>query len=193
MALDSTMAAGLLSPSLRTFVAVQISLPTGTIRLINGSGVVTFLGVTFGGKDPIGGTLKSLSSISESLATEAPRVQIGLYPPSVGAIADIAAVNAQGSPVMIWFGLVNPINGAVIGQPTLRFRGMTDVMREMATENERYVEIDCGTVFDRMFIGNEAARWIDSEHQAVWPGEDGCAHTAKAVNFPQWGTEPSKK
>ena len=193
MPLDSVMATGLQAASLTTFVAVQINLPAGTIRLIDGSGTVTFSAGTFAGTDPIGGTLKSLSSISESLATEAPRIQIGLYPPSTGAIADIAAVNAQGSAVMIWFGLVNPLNGAVIGQPVLRFRGMTDVVREFASGVERYVEIDCGTVFDRMFLAGEAARWIDSEHQAIWPGEDGVAHTAKAVNFPQWGTESGKK
>lgn len=193
MAVDSAMAAGLQAPSLLTFVAVQISLPTGVIRLIDGSGTVSFSAGTFSGMDPIGGTLKSISTISESLATEAPRIQIGLYPPSTGAIADIAAVNAQGSPVMIWFGLVNPATGAVIGQPGLRFRGMTDVVRELASHVERYVEIDCGTVFDRMFLSAEAARWIDSEHQSIWPGEDGLAHTAKSLNFPQWGTESAKK
>lgn len=193
MALHPDMATGLLAPSLLTFVAVQISLPTGTIRLIDGSSTVTFAAGTFTGSDPIGGTLKSISAISESLATEAPRIQIGLYPPSTGAIADIAAVNAQGSPVMIWFGLVEPTTGAVIGQPVLRFRGMTDVVREFASPVERYVEIDCGTVFDRMLVGAEAARWIDSEHQSIWPGEDGLAHIAKATQFPQWGTEPAKK
>lgn len=193
MSLDPTMAAGLLAKSVKTFVAVQITLPAGTIRLIDGSGVVTFAAGTFTGNDPIGGTLKSLSSISESLATEAPRYQIGLYPPSTGAIADIAAVDAQGSPVLIWFGLWNPTTGAVIGQPSLRARGKLDVVRVTASATERAVEIDVATVFDRMFVAAEGGRWINGEHQDIWPGEDGCAYVSVAGQFPQWGTEASKK
>lgn len=193
MALNPGMATGLLARFVRSFVAVKIDLPTGTIRLLDASGVVTFSAGTFTGSDPIGGTLKSISVLSESMATEAPRFQIGLFPDSPGAIADLCAVNAQGSEVTVYAGIVDDATGAVLGVPEVIMHGMTDVPRLLVSPLQRYVEIDCGTVFDRMFSKSEGGRWIDGEHQSIWPGEDGLAHVAKAGDYPLWGTEPQNK
>lgn len=193
MALDPTMATALLSDNIKTFIALRIDLPDTTVRLLDGATEVTFSQGTFVGDDPLAGTLKSISMISESFATEAPRFQIAVFPKTADAVAELCAVPNQGSRVRIWFGLIDKDTGAVQGQPHLTIDGIIDVPRVLLTEGQRYVEIDCATSFERFLVKAEAARWINGEHQTIWPGEDGLAHVAKAGESPIWGTEPSKK
>lgn len=191
MSLSPGFEADLNRDSLEVFVAVEIALPVHTVRLMSGSGSLSFLvdgsPATFSGEDAVAGTLSSLSQVEESIATEAPRFQISLMPPTTGGIADLASPLAQGSLVRAWAGTVNLDNGAVSIEPI--FTGFLDVVRETVTETARYVEVDCGTGFEYLQIFAEGMRWTDAAQREVWPDDDGLAHIASAGNFPMWGVE----
>jgi hypothetical protein len=188
MTIHASMAAGLQADFIKTFVAIKIDLPNDTIRLIDGSGVVTFAHGTFYGSDPVGGTIVGLSPIEESLTNEAPRFQITLAPPNTDAMIKLATPRAQGSPVGVFFGLVNDQTGQVIGEP-FRRAGFLDFATIHADENQRVVEIECATEADRLFSATDGSRFNDSSHQSVWPGEDLFKYVAVAGDVPIWGVE----
>lgn len=193
MTLTPGMSTALNAPVVTTFVALEITLPTSTIRLIDGSGVVTFGAGTFTGSDPVGGTLSMITGISESLASEAPRLQISLFPPSTGAIADIASPRAQGSRVKVWFGLVNPVNGAVVPSPELLFSGRLDVCTVTEASIGRIIELSVASAFDRLFIAAEGNRLNGTRHKTIWPGETGLDFVTTIKTPLSWGIEAQRQ
>lgn len=183
---------GFAGDSISVFIAVEIALPDHTVRLFSGDGFLSFLvdgsSATFSGIDDVAGTLSSVSPMQEAIATEAPRFQINLMPETTGGIADLASPFAQGSWVRAWAGEYDDDTGTVTDIEPL-FDGFLDVVRELVTDGARYVEVDCGTDFERFFVIAEGQRWTDAAQKEVWPDDDGLAYVSSAGNYPMWGVE----
>ena len=193
MALNSTMLAAISGSNIRTFYAVRIELDGYTINVIDGAGFVKFPvnGVTtlFDHADPVYGFLGGISSINESITTSAPSISIGFLPPQATAVGQMMQPTYQGSPVYVWFGLIDDATGLVIGTPELLWTGRVDVGTEDFEGTERLMTFDVVSVFDRLFITGEGERINDGWHQSIWPGETGLSKNIEAMLDPTWGAE----
>lgn len=192
MALSVAMDTALAGMVVTTFTSVEIVLPGSTIRLINSAGSVTYSSKTFTGRDSIYGALSYVESVAESASPEAPRVRIGLLPPSNAAIVALAAPAVQGSIVTIQFGLVNEATGAVIGTPETLFAGEVDTAQLVSNTNTRTLELDCVSILERLFTDTEGIHLNGAWHKSVYPGELGMDFVIEALDDPYWGSDGPK-
>ncbi|CAA2991077.1 Hypothetical predicted protein [Olea europaea subsp. europaea] len=189
MALDPTVNAALQGVYALMFGAVEILLPSASIRLLDGSAVVSFGGHTFVGSDPTFGALHSVQAIADGLDNEAPSMTLTLLPPTRSAVAALCAPANQGAQVTVWVGVLNPVTGQVIGTPDVRFIGAMDVPTLRVGKNSRAVEISVTSAFDRFFDGDEGVRLNDAWHQSIWPGETGLSAVTAVQRRLPWGSD----
>jgi hypothetical protein len=172
------------------FGAVSIALPGYTLRLLDGSGALTFAGGTFVGDDSTYGVLAAVSEITDGASDEAPAVSITILPPNDTAAATLAAPAMQGALVQIYAGSWNLDTGAVIADPTLLFIGEVDVPTLSSGEGGRTLEYDVTSISERLFAGDEGLRLSDGFHRSVWSGELGLANVSGVEQTIYWGTQP---
>ena len=195
--MDASLLSGLSAPSLRTFAAVKIDLQsTGTsINILDGSASITFavdgVSTTFTGRDAIFGTLGGIDTIAEQIASEAPSVSVSIMPVSTNAIGELSQPKNQGSPVRIWFGLVNDLTGAVIGTELL-WSGRLDTVVTNIQPNGQSCELVTVSAYDRLFAVNEGEALNKAWHQAIWPGETGLDFNVDSTVEIYWGGEAGK-
>lgn len=189
--MSPAMDAALAGMSPTVFGAVEIVLPTATIRLLTGAGVIVFDGKTFTGEDATYGTLYAIESLTDGGGDEAPAVQLTLAPASDAAAAVLASASMQGSPVTFWLGVVDPSNGLVIGEPLMIFLGVLDVPTLKAGRNTRLLEVEVTSVFEDFFFTDDGARLSDTFHQYLWPGETGLASVTSTMHQIYWGSSPA--
>lgn len=197
MALDAAMNAALGAHTIRSFMAIRVELPDNLkINLITGSGFVSFpvdgVPTTFTSKDAIFGVLSSVSSVTEAFATSAPHLGINFLPPTADAIGALSAPLVQGSRVRAWAGLVNEETGLVIGQPELLWIGRVDTAKTTLDANNRVVEMDAASVFERLFASLESERLNKVWHRAFHPDENGLDYNIAALVDPMWGADAGK-
>jgi hypothetical protein len=169
--LSTPMQTAAVRPALMPFVAVQIVAPTFTLRLLDGRGAVTFNSLTFVGEDATYGVLAKIEDFTDGGEDAAPRARFILNPRSLAALTDLASASNQGSPVMIWEGLIDTDTGLAVDSPALVFEGYYD--QPAWNPKGLELEIDCGSVFDSFFENDEGSRMTDSHHQSIYPGETG--------------------
>lgn len=195
--MDAVLQSALSAPSLRTFHAIKIDLPsTGTsIHLIDGSGTVRFAidgtMTTLTGLDPVFGTVGGIDTIAEQIASEAPGVSISLLPPSSAALGELNAIENQGAPVRLWTGLVDEMSGAVIGVELL-WSGRLDTVVTNVSPNMQSCELVTVSAYDRLFAVNEGEALNKTWHQARWPGETGLDFNVDSTVEIFWGGEAGK-
>jgi hypothetical protein len=176
--------------SLLMFVAVEIGLPTGMpLRLMDGSGQVTFAGRTFTGSDPVYGVLAALEPVQDGLGDEAPSLRIGINPPTPSASAMLAAANMQGQSVLVWIGTVTPATGSVVPDPLLIFAGNIDQGVVSIGLGTRSVALDCVSIWERLFEDLEGPRLNNAYHQSVYPGELGFEFVTSVQRQLPWGAD----
>lgn len=188
MPLETAMAAALEGQHALLFTAVEIQLPSETLRLLDGAGAVTFGGRTFVGQDPALGVLASIEALTDG-GEEAPSVRIAVLPPTNTAMATLADPLAQGGAVFIWLGVMAPTTGAVVGEPELLFAGEIDVPVLEVGRGQRLLTLDCVSIFDRFFEDREGVRLTNSFHQSVWPGELGLEFVTGVKRQMPWGSD----
>jgi hypothetical protein len=192
VALDPALNAVITGANLRVFHAVQLTLPSRTVRLIDGSGVVSFpvngVARTFDADDAIFGTLATVGTVTESFADQAARLSITLLPPTSSALGELADPELQGSPVRVWFGVVNPTTGAVEGVHEM-WAGRIDVANIDLDQENRSIEIECSGTLDWLFLSDEFARLNSAWHTSIWPEETGLDGVWDATVEPYWGGE----
>lgn len=184
------MKAALEAPAFTMFTAVEVVLPgPTTIRLLDGAGFVTFSSKTFRGKDATYGVMSSIESLSDGMEEEAPGLRFTVLPPTNTAAATWAASTAQGSAVSVWVGVVNVQTGAVVGTPELVFSGEIDVPVLEVDKGSRQVVIECSSIFERFFEGDEGLEMTNASHQAIWPGETGFDMVTETTRQLPWGQD----
>lgn len=189
MALAPALAAAFKGAAVVAFAALQIELPGYTIRLLDGSGSLTFGGRAFAGTDDRYGAISSVESFTDGLDAEAPTLTVTLSLASNVATAEIADPAAQGSRVSAWIGAVDPVGGSVLGDPELVFVGEVDTATLTVGQNSRALALSCVSAFERMFSDDEGVRLNDAYHQSIWPGETGLTAASAVRDRPYWGAE----
>lgn len=183
------MDAALAAPAPFVFGAVEITLPEYNLRLLDGAATLTWGSKTFTGKDPIYGTLGALSDLTDGSGDEAPAISITLLASSDAAAADLASATYQGSKVAVYLGAVEPTTGVVVPDPELIFLGELDVPTLKSRRNQRELEYEVVSVFERFMDNDEGARLSDTFHRSVWPGELGLSFVTGVQDTVYWGME----
>ncbi|WP_267433778.1 hypothetical protein [Sphingomonas sp. GM_Shp_1] len=186
-ALTPALDAELRKDSPTVFGAVKIMLPDGTIRLIDGSGVLRFGGETYVGEDPTYGVISDVENLTDGVGDSAPAIGLTLLPAGDAAAAALAAPSMQGAPVDIYVGAVNPATGGVIPDPHLIFAGEVDVPTLDAGEQGRTVEYEVTSVFERLFEDDESARLSAGHHRSIFPNEAGMDFVTGVAETVYWG------
>lgn len=181
------MEAELAKPFATVFGAVEIVLPSHTIRLLDGAGSLTVNGNVFTGQDSTFGTLSAIDRFSDGVGDEAPALNITLQPSGDAAAADLSAASMQGSTVTVWLGAVDRATGIVIADPLTLFVGEVDQPILTVDKGSRELEYECVSGFERLFSDDEGARLSDSFHKMVWPGETGLANVSGITKTIYWG------
>ena len=176
--------------SLTLFVAVEVALVGGgQLRLLDGSGAVSFGGRTFIGLDPDFGVLASLEAVTDGFGDDAPALRIGINPPTASAAAILAGQDMQGKTVLVWLGSVITATGAVDPDPLLIFAGEVDVALLSVGQGTRSLVLDCVSVWERLFEDGEGVRLTNSFHQLAWPGELGFEFMTDVKRQLPWGAD----
>lgn len=166
---------------------LRITLPGTTLRLLDGSGVVTWGSETFVGRDAVFGTIGEVESLTEQVGDAIPGLEITLMPPSTSAAVDLADAAFQGAAVRLWLASVDPATGAVAPDPELLFAGELDVPVIEADRGTRVLRLSVASAWERLFEPNEGAVLSDSFHRSIWPGESGFAHMTGTPITKLWG------
>lgn len=189
-AMSPAMDAALAGFNATVFGAVEIVLPTATLRLLTGQGVIVFDGKTFTGIDATYGVLDSVDNLTDGTGDEAPSMLLRLAPASDAAEAALASASMQGSPVSIWLGVVDPSNGLVIAEPLLIFLGVLDVPTLKSGKTQRLLEFEITSAFEQFFFNDDGARLSDTFHQYLFPGETGLSQATGILQQIYWGGSP---
>lgn len=171
------------------FAAIELALPDRTVRLIVGSGFVTFGGNTYVARDDGLGVFSDIEQLDDGTGDEAPGVTLTFIPPTDAATAQIASPQMQGSKVKISLGAVDPVTGQSIGDPLLIFSGLLDVPTIRVGKEGRKVDYEITSIFEDFFIADEGARLSHGFHQYLWPDELGCEFVTYVTHQEYWGQE----
>lgn len=169
------------------FGSIEIGLPDYELLLLDGSGEVMIGGRQFVGRDPIYGTIDSISKLADTSGDSAPVLTITLLTASTAALATLASAKMQGSPVYVRMGVIDRFTGLVVPDPYLLFGGELDVPTIKWGANTRRLEYRVTSVFERFFQVDEGRRLAPAFHQWVWPGETGMDAVNDVEQPVPWG------
>lgn len=181
----------LLQRVVHDFYALKVTLPSATIRLLDGSGTVTFDpgtgSETFTGRDATFGVLESADAFRDGFGDEAPSLHFSIQPASDSAIASLTSPDNQLSPVKVYYGTRDPATGAVDGV-ALRFDGFLDFATiEGDADAKVSIEFQCITWAELYFRNLEGVGLSDAFHQSLYPGETGLAYVTGVQRTIVWG------
>ena len=189
MSLSAGMLSALQGAQALAFMAVEITLPGQTLRLLDGAGEISISGQTFVGGDPTFGVLQAVETFSDGIGNEAPAMRITIIPPTNTASATLASPTAQGGAVRVMVGAANLATGALIADPYLLFVGEIDQGVLNVGKGQRSLVLDCVSAWDRFFEDDEGVRLTHRWHQSVWPGEMGLEFVTEADRQLPWGAD----
>jgi hypothetical protein len=186
---DGTRTPGFGGKNTFLFVAVEVDLGNGFLRLLDGASEVTFSGRTFTGLDPTFGTLASLDAVTDGFGDTAPSLRLGINPASPSASAILCAPDMQTRSVLIWLGAFDTATGTVVPDPLLIFNGEVDQGILRVGMGTRALTLECVSVWERLFEDREGVRLTNAYHQTVWPGELGLEFVTAVTRSLPWGSD----
>jgi hypothetical protein len=147
--------------------AVKLQLPGRTLRLLDGSAALTVNGEMYVGEDPDFGALGAVEAVSDALGNEAPTLRLQLLTKTNTAMAEVAAPGAQGSPLTLWYGVVDPVTTVVTtGDPIF--------------------------VGERLFEANEGTRLTDAFWTTAYADDPSFEFTPNIPQESPWGADRAR-
>lgn len=171
------------------FFCVEIMLPGGPLRLLDGASQVTFDNRTFLGKDPTYGVMGQPEAFTEGQGTSAPRMRFAIYPPTLAASAALNQPTVQGSTVTAWWGICDPQSGAVLPDPEVLFVGEIDLPKYMRGSKKKAVEIDCYSAWEFLFASDEGQKLNDEFQRQVDQTDRGLEYVSEVERQLPWGAD----
>ena len=188
-------------PFVPDFAAVEVRLPFYTLRLLAGGSQVTFMvpdlltdipaPQTFFGEDEVYGTLGSLEATSEGLGTVSPKMRLAINPPTHAAAAQLNLPTNQMAQTRLWYGVLNPETGEVIGTE-LQFWGFLNQPRFIGGQQNRAVEYDVSSVLDFLFANDEGQRLNHQTLTKAFPGARGLEYVSDIERTLPWGSDAAR-
>ncbi len=195
MALPAAMQAVQDNPVLPIFYALEIDLPATaelaakTLRLLEGSGAVTWGGMTFLGSDGDYGTWIGCEAITEQVATEAPKFTLTMGPLSDAAQQQMGQPIAQGSAVTIYGGYLDATTRQPLGTPETIWKGLLDIGKITLAQNQRYIELDVYCYAELMMQIDDGSKLTSSWHNQFYPNELGFQFVDYVQHTVPWGAQ----
>lgn len=185
--LTPAMDAALADPSPTVFGAVSIQLPDATVNLLDGSGILSFGGRTYSGRDDTYGVLAACEDLTDGMGDSAPALSLTLLPASDAAAAALSAPEMQGSRVEIYLGAVVPQTGAVIADPILLGLFELDVPTLGSDDGGRELEYQLASVLERCFVDDEGQRLAPGRQRAIYANDAGLDDVTAVAATINWG------
>jgi hypothetical protein len=186
---DVSLRAQFDGPNILLFAGVEIELASGWLRLLVGSGLVTIDGKTYVGDDPTYGVLAALDAVNDGMGSTAPSLRVTLNPKTASAAAELAGQDMQGRSVFLWIAALDRTTGGGLDAPVLVFSGEVDQGVLTVGQGLRTLELDCVSVWERLFDNDDAVRLTNAYHQAAWPGETGFEFVTDINRALPWGQD----
>lgn len=191
MALHPSTKAEMQKPYFLSAFLFQINHPMKTLRLLDGSGEVHWGVNIFQGSDPDFGVIAAMDPLTETVGTEAPSVRMKMLPQNNFSMAAMTDPAIQGSEVFVWWAVINPDTGRVVGEPLLVFLGQIDTGEVDYDQNETTMQFDIGSVWDYLFMDGEGLRLNNAQHQRTWSesasSEQGFKYIVAIQRQENWG------
>lgn len=184
--MDAALSAG----AVTLFHAVEIMLPSGPLRVLDGSYQLTLAGQVFTGADPVYGVLAHIDGLDDGADAQISELTLTFNPPSAASAVVLASPAAQGSAVSVWKGAIDTATGLVIPSPKLLFFGTVDVPTLQGDQGSLTLTYSVTAETDRLFDADEGVRLSDSFMQTMWPGDMGCGFVTAVQDQMPWGGEP---
>lgn len=169
----------------------EIDLPSGTRRILLGSGEAAWGGNTFKGYDPTFGSIAGGDTVSEEASGQAPNLSITVQTASTATKSDIAGEAVQLAPWRIWLAALT-LDGSshlvAVADPELLFDGFIDQVTSELDKSKDQLTYALISGFDYFFEDSEGQRLSDSFHESVWSGEKGLANVTGVTKKVYWGT-----
>lgn len=195
MSLPPAMQAHQDDPVLRLFYAFEIDLPASgsraakTLRLLDGSGSVSWNGMTFGGADGDYGSWLGCEPISEALAVEAPKFALTLGPLSDAGLQQLGQPAAQGAPVTLYSGFLDAKTLQPLGVPETVWNGMLDIGNITLGPNQRTIQLDIYCYAELFMITDDGSKLNSAWHNQFFPGEQGFGFVDSVTHPVPWGAQ----
>lgn len=181
--LTSAVATAAQAALVRPVLLLQVTFPTGTLRLWTGVGSLVYGGNTYTGA----GSLISVSPIEETNEVRAAGVQVTLSGIPSNTLATAVGTMNSGQSGEIRFGLMDSAN-ALIADPVLAFAGRLDT----AVIEESGDTCTVLVTFESRLIDLERPRerrYTDEDQQAEFSGDVGMQYVAALQDrVLKWGT-----
>jgi hypothetical protein len=183
--LPTGFASAMDAPILHPVFLAQIDWPTGTIRVWNGYGDLTWDGQTWVGVGHLGG----ISVIKESRDLAANGVTLSLSGIPSGNISLALANNTQGQPAYIWVGELDVATKAFTVDPYRIFAGIIDVCPIEDDGTTATINVN----LEKEFIDTrtEGRRYTHEDQQIDYPGDLGFEYVAGLADKPLNWNGPS--
>jgi hypothetical protein len=201
MALPAAMQAVQDNPVLILFYAMEIdlpatsSLPAKTLRLLDGSGAVTWTNpatqqpMTFVGADGDYGTWMGCEAITEQVATDAPKFSVTIGPLTDEAQQQLGQPLAQGAPVTIYSGYLDPTTHQPLGTPETVSNGMLDIGNITLGLNQRTIALDVFCAAELFMLTDDGSKLTSSWHNQFYPNELGFQFVDYVTHPVPWGAQ----
>ena len=182
------------NPVLRLFYGIEIDLPATAdlpakmLRLLDGSGAVSWNGMTFVGSDGDYGAWLGCEAINERVATEAPKFAVTLGPLSDEAQQQMGQPGAQGSVVTIFSGYLDPVALQPLGTPETVWSGMLDIGKITLSPNKRTIALDVYCAAELMMQTDDGSKLTSSWHNQFYPAELGFQYVDFVTHPVPWGS-----
>lgn len=169
----------------------EITLPSGTKRLMIGSGEVSYGGNIFKGHDNSIGHVASGEGVREDTSGEAPNTSLTIAVSPTADKSEIASEDVQLSSVKIYLaalGLDGSDKLIAIPDPELLFDGFIDQAVISIDKGRDEVDYSIISAFDHFFEDSEGQRLNGQFHKTVWAGEKGLDNVSGVTRKIYWGT-----
>jgi hypothetical protein len=168
----------------------EFDFPSGTRRLMIGSGEVSYGGNTFMGTDPTFGTIAGGESSREDTSGEAPNTSLAIAIHPDANRADIASDAVQLTPVRLYLAALTldaSKHLVAIPDPELLAEGFIDqpIISMDAKKDEVEYQITSG--FDYFFEDSEGQRLSPAFYKTIYPSEDGLDNVTGVTRKIYWG------
>ena len=152
------------------FIALELVLPERTVRLTSG-GTVVFGSQIYHPEDADIGVLSEVGEIEDGEVGEATAPDLSFAAYTDAGVVELSG--AQGSAWTLYWGLVNPETGAVIGTPETVTSGYLNVGALGFGPGKRALSFSSYTEEQFQLLDDSQRRLNPAHHKSIWPGETG--------------------
>lgn len=166
---------------------VRLDLPSGPVTWSDG-GSFLFDGLRYEAAHSAFGAIDSFSNITEGAQDEIPTLEFTVLPTSADAGVLLSASSNQGSRLRVWLAEYN-IDTSQIATSEILFSGFMDFAALSGGPGSLRVDVECVAEAERLFSVNEGNDLSHTQHQAMFPNENGHAAATGLGRPVAWGVD----